>query len=131
MTKSNARQLLGLLSPVVGLIGLVCIMPHISAGAIMRDSELILTENNKTTVLPMLTDCDGDACGQVTVTWDENRQQYKVQNNSTDRWVRVDAANLGATATICVAAGKTEYLPLKSIVGAYRANYERTCANQE
>jgi len=76
-------------------------------------------------------DCEGDACGQVTVTWDESKQQYKVQNNSTDRWVRVDAANLGATATICVAAGKTEYLPLKSIVGAYRANYERTCANQE
>lgn len=127
MTKSDTRQLLRLLSLVVGLIGLFCITPDASATAIMRDSELILTENYKTTLLPMLTDCDGDACGQVTVTWDDTREQYKVQNNSTDHWIRVSAANLAATASTCVAAGKADYLSLKSIV-AYQAKYDATCA---
>ncbi len=76
-------------------------------------------------------DCEGDACAQVTLTWDDTKQQYRVQNNSSNQWVRVEAANLAATAMTCVAAGKTEYLSLTSIVGAYRAKYDATCADSE
>ncbi|HEV8367487.1 MAG TPA: hypothetical protein VGQ39_06000 [Pyrinomonadaceae bacterium] len=78
---------------------------------------------------PRVTDeCEGDACGQVTVTWDESKERYKVQNNSSDQWVRVEAANLAATATTCAAPGNEAYLSLKSIVGAYKAKFDTTCA---
>lgn len=65
--------------------------------------------------------CEGEACAQVTLTFDEARQQYRVQNNSSDRWARVTASNLAGSAAACVGPGKAEYLPLSSIVGAYRA----------
>ncbi len=68
-------------------------------------------------------DCEGNACTQVTLTFDETRQQYKVQNNS-DRPVRVEASNLAGYSKILVAAGKMDYLAIKSITGPYRANYE-------
>lgn len=73
-------------------------------------------------------ECAGDACSQITLTWDETKQQYKVQNNSSDQWVRVEAANLAATASTCVAPGKEASLSLRSIVGAYKAKFDATCA---
>ena len=75
-------------------------------------------------------DCEGDACAQVTLTWDEAKERYKVQNNSSDQWVRVEAANLAATATTCVEPSKEAFLSLKSIVGAYKAKFDATCATQ-
>jgi hypothetical protein len=33
-------------------------------------------------------ECEGDACSQVTVTFEESKERYKVQNNSSDHWVR-------------------------------------------
>lgn len=38
-------------------------------------------------------DCEGNACTQVALTFDEAKQQYKVQNNST-QLIRVKASNL-------------------------------------
>jgi hypothetical protein len=38
-------------------------------------------------------DCEGNACAQVTLTFDDAKQQYKVQNNS-NQLVRVEASNL-------------------------------------
>lgn len=73
-------------------------------------------------------ECDGDACSQVTVTWEEAKERYKVRNNSADQWVRVEAANLAATAVTCVEPSKEAYLSLKSIVGAYKAKFDATCA---
>jgi len=73
-------------------------------------------------------DCEGDACSQVTITWEEAKERYKVRNNSADQWVRVEAANLAATAATCVGPSKEAYLSLKSIVGAYKAKFDATCA---
>ena len=84
-------------------------------------SNITLTNNQ-------LPECVGDACTQVALTWDDSKQQYKAQNSSTSRWIRIDAANLVQNASICVGPEKTEYLPLKSLVGKYRANYnEESC----
>jgi hypothetical protein len=68
-------------------------------------------------------DCEGNACSHVTLTFDEAKQQYKVQNSS-NQLVRVEASNLAGGNRILVEAGKEAYLPMKSIVGSYRANYE-------
>lgn len=69
-------------------------------------------------------ECVGTACQQVTVTFDEIRQQYRAQNSSADRWVKVSASNLAAAASACLGPGATEYLPLKSIVAPYRAEFD-------
>lgn len=73
-------------------------------------------------------ECEGAACQQVTLTFDEAKQQYRVQNNSADHWVKVAASNLAASAYACVGPGKAEDLPLRSIAGSYRADYsDQTC----
>lgn len=78
---------------------------------------------------PAVTECEGGACSHVTMTFDESKEQYRVQNNSADRWVKVAASNVAAFASVCVGPGKAEHLPLKSILGAYRAEYAETgCA---
>jgi hypothetical protein len=69
------------------------------------------------------TECEGEACSSVTLTFDDEKQQYLVRNNSSDRWARVSASNLAAAVSACVAPGKDEYLPLKSVVAPYRAVY--------
>jgi hypothetical protein len=33
------------------------------------------------------TECDGDACAQVSFTFDEAKGQYLARNNSAERWV--------------------------------------------
>ncbi len=72
---------------------------------------------------PAAIDCEGNACSQVTLTWDETKQQYLAQNNSADRAVRVEGSNWAGGASVRVAPGKSDYLALKNIVGAYHANY--------
>ncbi len=72
--------------------------------------------------------CEGEACAAVTLAFDEAKQQYLVHNNSSERWARVSASNLAASASACLRPGRDEYLPLKSIVGPYRAAYaEQGC----
>jgi hypothetical protein len=74
-------------------------------------------------LLPVATECEGDACSQVTLTFDESKQQYRAVNNSADRWARVTASNEAASAGACLAPGKDAYLLLKSIAGPYHAAY--------
>ena|ERR1051326_9060396 len=76
-------------------------------------------------------DCEGDACSQVTLAFDDTKQQYRAQNNSADRWAKVAASNVAASASACLAPGAGDYLPLKSIVGNYQAAYaEPKCGVQ-
>ena len=76
-------------------------------------------------------DCEGDACSSVTFSFDDSKQQYRALNNSSDRWVKVLASNLAASASACLAPGKEGYLPLKGVVGSYRADFaEQRCGEQ-
>lgn len=76
-------------------------------------------------------DCEGGACQYVSVAFDEAKGEYRVQSSSSDRWIKVAASNVAAFASVCVGPGKTEHLPLKSILGAYRAEFaESGCAPQ-
>ncbi len=77
------------------------------------------------------SDCEGDACSQVTLIFDDAKQQYRAQNNSADRWAKVSVSNVAASASACLAPGAGDYLPLKSIVGNYQAAYaEPKCGVQ-
>jgi hypothetical protein len=128
MIKTEKYQSRHMFLLMIGLIVLGYTTSIAFAKANIRPATLSSIENDNTTLVPLITDCDGDACDQVTLTWDDIKQQYKVQNNSTDQWMRVSAENLAATATTCVAAGQAQFLSLKSIV-TYRASYDATCAN--
>jgi hypothetical protein len=78
-----------------------------------------------------VTGCEGDACSSVTFTFDDTKQQYHIQNTSTDRWMHVSASNLAASASACLAPSKDAYLPLKGVVGSYRADYsQQRCGEQ-
>ena len=72
---------------------------------------------------PEAAECEGTACAQVSVTFDEAKGQYRVRNDSTERWIKVTASNVAAYADTCVGPKKSEYLPLSSIAGAYHADY--------
>jgi hypothetical protein len=80
---------------------------------------------------PAFAECEGDACAQVSVTFDESKQQYRALNNSPDRWVRVTASNMAASASACLAPGKEAYLPLKSMTGAFHAGYAEARCGEE
>lgn len=80
---------------------------------------------------PAITDCEGDACAQVTLTFDEAKGQYLAQNNSSDRWMRVTASNVAAASSVCLAPGKAAHLSLKSIVSPYRATYAPVKCGEE
>lgn len=69
------------------------------------------------------SDCEGDACSQVMLVFDDAKQQYRAQNNSADRWAKVSASNVAASASACLAPGTSSYLPLKSVVGSYSASF--------
>jgi hypothetical protein len=88
-----------------------------------RFGAVTLARASSPSSLPAVTECVGDACSQVTVTFDEAKQQYRAHNNSTDRWVKVSASNLAASARACLAPGKEQYLSLKSVVGSYSAEF--------
>lgn len=76
--------------------------------------------------------CEGDACPQVTLAFDEAKQRYRARNNSPDRWVRLSASNLAAAAEACLPPGRDSYLPLKSVVTPYRAEYAAVkCGEQD
>jgi hypothetical protein len=70
-----------------------------------------------------VAECEGDACAQVAFTFDEAKQQYRAHNNSEERWVKVSASNLAASASACLAPGKEQYLAIKTVVGSYRVDY--------
>jgi hypothetical protein len=76
---------------------------------------------------PPAAECEGDGCSAVALTFDEAKGQYLVRNNSSDAWVRVTASNSASSAEVCVAPGKADYLPLKSITGSYRAARGSSC----
>ena len=67
-------------------------------------------------------DCDGNACAEVTLTWDNDRQQFRVQNDS-DRRIKVTVTTFAGDSSVIVEPRKVDYLLVKTFNGPYRANY--------
>ena len=61
-------------------------------------------------------DCEGNACAQVALTWDNTGQQYRVQNDS-DRRVKIDVTTFAGDSTIHVEPQKSQYLLVKTFNG--------------
>jgi hypothetical protein len=68
-------------------------------------------------------DCEGTACSQVALAWEEEGQQFRAQNNS-ERRVRFEVSTFAGSSSVSVEPGKSEYLKVKSFNGPYHADYE-------
>lgn len=68
-------------------------------------------------------ECEGNACSVVTLTWDQERQQFRAQNDS-DQQVKIEVSTFAGSSTLSVAPHKVEYLEVKTFNGPYLANYE-------
>lgn len=123
------REMLILRAPLLALAMVVGLTASLASGRLVAHA---LARVSSPSSLPAATECEGDACSQVTVTFDEAKQQYLARNNSTDRWAWVTASNVAASAGACLAPGKDAYLALKSIAGSYHAAYaEVRCGEAE
>ncbi len=68
-------------------------------------------------------DCEGTACSQVALEWEEEGQQFRAQNNS-ERRVRFQVNTFAGSSSVSVEPGKSDYLKVKSFNGPYHADYE-------
>lgn len=127
MTMKNGRiRSRAVAAVAAALLALTTLTSQAQTGAPARSLRPV------STAAPALTECEGDACSQVTLAFDEARRQYRAVNNSADRWARVTASNMAGSASACLAPGGAAYLPLKSISGAYHAAYADTrCGEPE
>jgi hypothetical protein len=70
-----------------------------------------------------LYECEGNACSVVDLSWDNERQQFRVKNDS-NRSVKVEVSTFAGTSSIAVPANEVNFLEVKTFNGPYRANYE-------
>lgn len=119
MAKQRDRIRLRVAAVTAALTGLIMLLPPGHSGALTHAR----TPSPASAAVPAIAECEGDACTQVALTFDEAKQQYRARNNSSDRWVKVSASNLASSASACLAPGKEQYLTLKSVVGGYQADY--------
>jgi hypothetical protein len=68
-------------------------------------------------------ECEGNACSVVDLTWDNERQQFRVKNDS-NRSVKVEVSTFAGTSSIAVPPNDVNFLEVKTFNGPYRANYE-------
>jgi hypothetical protein len=68
-------------------------------------------------------ECEGNACSVVTFSWDEERQQFRIQNDSNQP-VKIEVSTFAGASSVSVPAHQVRYLEVKTFNGAYHANYE-------
>jgi hypothetical protein len=126
MTMKKGRIKLRAAAVSAALLALTALMTPVQSGAFARRPPSALA------AAAAATDCEGDACAQVTLAFDDAKQQYRAVNNSADRWARVTASNMAGSASACLTPGGAAYLPLKSVAGPYHAAYaEARCGEPE
>jgi hypothetical protein len=128
MTKRDERIRVRTKAALAVMMGLAVLTLSGQPNAFARANEVAPSRS----VASAAAECEGDACTQVALTYDEVKGEYRAQNNSSDRWARVSASNAAAAASVCLAPGKSGALALKSLVGSYHADYaEARCGAQD
>jgi hypothetical protein len=73
-------------------------------------------------VLMASYECVGNACEVTTLTWHNDRQQFKVENSSGQE-VKATVNNFAGASSVIVQPHKENYLEVKTFNGPYIANY--------
>jgi hypothetical protein len=68
-------------------------------------------------------ECEGNACSSITLTWNDERQQFKVENSSGQE-VKVTVQNFAGPSSVVVLPHKENYLELKTFDSPYVAAYQ-------
>ena len=68
-------------------------------------------------------ECEGNACAVTTMTWHQERQQFKVENSSNQP-VKVTVNTFAGSSSVVVEAHKENYLEVKTFNGPYHSVYQ-------
>jgi hypothetical protein len=68
-------------------------------------------------------ECEGNACSVTTMTWNQERQQFKV-DNSSDQQVKVTVNTFAGSSSVVVEPRKENFLEVKTFNGPYHAVYQ-------
>jgi hypothetical protein len=83
----------------------------------------LLTGPPVTAIVKSTTECEGNACSVTTMTWDQERQQFKVENSSNQN-VKVTVTTFAGTSSVVVEPQKHNYLEVKTFNGPYLAAFQ-------
>jgi hypothetical protein len=72
---------------------------------------------------PVAYDCEGTACSQVSVAWEDEGQRFRVENSSDSR-VKVEVTTYVGSSNVRVEPHKSAYLQVTYFNGPYHAEYE-------
>jgi hypothetical protein len=93
------------------------------AATLLLLSAFLLPVNIPSATRTTVYDCEGDACSSVTLTWEEDGQRFKADNNS-DRAVKVEVNTYAGKSGVHVEPRSSDYLEVKTFNGPYHADYE-------
>jgi hypothetical protein len=93
------------------------------AAKLLLLSAFLLPFNMPSAARAAVYDCEGDACSSVTLTWEEDGQRFKAENNS-DRAVKVEVTTFAGKSSVSVGPQASDYLEVKTFNGPYHADYE-------
>lgn len=68
-------------------------------------------------------ECEGNACSATTMTWNQERQQFKVENSSNQQ-VKVTVNTFAGSSSVVVEPHKENYLEVKTFNGPYQAVFQ-------
>jgi hypothetical protein len=69
-------------------------------------------------------ECEGNACSVTTLTWNQDRQQFKVENSSAQQ-VKVTVTTFAGSSSVIIEPHKENYLEVKTFNGPYQAVYHQ------
>ena len=118
----NLRSLSDVFKAAMKLAAACAFATAIATGAAARDANTFLSGGN-VGIRPASYECEGNACPVVTLTWEEDGQQFRVDNSSNQR-VKVEVTTFAGTSSITVEPQKSDYLRVTYFNGPYHANYD-------
>lgn len=93
------------------------------AATLLLLSAFLLPVNLPSSAWAAVYDCEGDACSSVALTWEEDGQRFKADNNC-DRAVKVEVTTYAGKSSVHVEPHASDYLEVKTFNGPYHADYE-------
>ena len=101
----------------------IALIATLAIAAVAQANMFTLNGNAGVRITAPSYECEGNACSVVTLTWEEDGQQFRVDNSSSQR-VKVEVTTFAGTSSLTVEPQKSDYLKVKYFNGPYQANYE-------
>ena len=93
------------------------------AATLLLLSAFLLPINLPSAARAAVYDCEGDACSSVTLTWEDDGQRFRADNDSASV-VKVGVSTYAGDSVARVGPHESGYLEVKYFNGPYRADFE-------